>query len=43
MEGWLILPDTGEPPGVMLKYGKTYDGWTGEDVTKHLEEVHAPL
>ena len=26
---------------MMLKHGKHYDGyWTGEDVAKHIEEVH---
>ena len=37
----MVDPDTGEPSRVMLKCGNNYDGyWTGEDVAKHLEEVH---
>ena len=37
----MVDSDTEEPSHIMLKYGNTYYGyWIGEDVAKHLEEVH---
>ena len=39
--GRMVDPDTGEPSPVILKYEKNYISyWNGEDVAKHLEEVH---
>ena len=38
--GRMVDPDTGDPSRVMLKYGKNYYCyWTGENSSKHLEEV----
>ena len=39
--GRMVDSNIRDPSRVILKYGKSYDGyWTGEDVAKQLEEFH---
>ena len=39
--GKMVDPDTGKPCHVILKYGKSYDGyWTVEDIKIQIQDTH---